>query len=292
MDELKNIIIEEKIQRNHFKYIISLFVVFCQASDEDDLTEPPVVLKSEVFTALDASNIEDQLNLVYIQLSNKIEEFIANGSGWVLHHLCHIDLGILMYDPLNASSYLPLPPKLKNQHSCINIKNDDEKCFLWTVLASLHPASQHPERVFHYQQFEGELNMSGIDYPVKLKNITKFERQNEVSINVFGYEDGKVFPVRITDGRNELTHHVNLLLISSEHQQSHYVLIKNLSRLLSSQLSNHNGKKWFCDFCIQGFSSEAILLKHVEFCKVKTFSLYVCIERCSFINFAYIKYGF
>ena len=78
---------------------------------------------------------------------------------------------------MRASSYLPLPKELKAKQGCLNIQNNDEKCFLWSILALLHPVqrrnSQH--RVSKYQEYEHELNMSGIQYPADIKDIGKFE---------------------------------------------------------------------------------------------------------------------
>ena len=42
--------------------------------------------------------------------------------------------------------------------------------------------------------------MKGIEYPVSLKNLGKFEKQNlTISITVFGYERGNVYPLRYSD---------------------------------------------------------------------------------------------
>ena len=41
--------------------------------------------------------------------------------------------------------------------------------------------------------------MRGISYPIPLKNIARLEKENRnVLINLFGYEDEKVFPLYIT----------------------------------------------------------------------------------------------
>ena len=32
--------------------------------------------------------------------------------------------------------------------------------------------------------------MNGIVYPLAVKDVAKFKRQNNISVNVFGYEDG------------------------------------------------------------------------------------------------------
>ena len=39
---------------------------------------------------------------------------------------------------------------------------------MWSVLAALHPASHHPERISHYKAYINELNFDGIAFPVEL----------------------------------------------------------------------------------------------------------------------------
>ena len=86
--------------------------------------------------------------------------------------------------------------------------------------------------------------MEGIEYPVSLKDIDKFERQNpSISITVFEYDEKSVRPLRNSNNTNR-EHDVILLLIKEE-GVNHYCLVKNLSRLLSSQVSKHNGKNIF-----------------------------------------------
>ena len=62
--------------------------------------------------------------------------------------------GLVKYDPMRASSYLPLPKEFKTKRGCVNIKNNDEKCFLWSILASLHPVQcrNHQDRVSKTRQ--------------------------------------------------------------------------------------------------------------------------------------------
>ena len=45
---------------------------------------------------------------------------------------------------------------------------------------------------------EQVLNMKGITYPVSLSQIPKFEKQNDISINVFDYEEKAIFPMKIS----------------------------------------------------------------------------------------------
>ena len=88
-----------------------------------------------------------------------------------------------------------------------------------------------PEGIHHYQPYKDELNFDGIEFPVTIDKIEKFERQNNISANVFGLED-VLFPAHITKMRFDT--HVNLLLYSSVPTR-HYCLIKDLNKLLYSQ---------------------------------------------------------
>ena len=72
------------------------------------------------------------------------------------------------YKPLKGSQYIDLPKKIKYTRAVLNIQNNDNKCFLWSILVSLHevPPNQHGYMVEKYIQYEDELNMHGIEYPV------------------------------------------------------------------------------------------------------------------------------
>ena len=107
--------------------------------------------------------------------------------------------------------------------------------------------------------------MEGIKYPVSLKDIDKFERQNpSISITVLGYEGKSVCTLRNSNNTNR-EHDVILILIEEE-GVNHYCLVKNLSRLLSSQVSKHDGKKYFCKRCSNPFNTQKALDKHEEYC--------------------------
>ena len=46
----------------------------------------------------------------------------------------------------------------------------------------------------------------------------------------------------------------------------HYCLVKDISRLLSSQVSNHNGEHHFCLRCLNPFWCQESSNKHQEYC--------------------------
>ena len=112
-----------------------------------------------------------------------------------------------------------------------------------------------------------ELNWDGIDFPVSIYQIKKFEKNNEdIGIYVFIYkdEDGKIHPLRKSKYPHR-KHIIDLFLISHK-DKSHYCLIKNLSRLLSSQSSQTEHKNYYCRNCLQGYYSEEALSMHFPYC--------------------------
>ena len=146
------------------------------------------------------------------------------------------------------------------------MKNKDNKCFLWSVLRALNPKDNNSEIIDKkLKEKENTLNMEGIEYPVSLKDIDKFEKQNpSISITVFGYEEKCVYPLRNSDNTNR-EHDIILILIKEE-GVNQYCLVKNPSRLLSSQVPKHDGKKYFCKRCLNPFNSQKALDKHEEYC--------------------------
>ena len=89
--------------------------------------------------------------------------------------MLQVHLGIAAYTPLKGTSYLPLPKKLKDKKAVLNIQNEDEKCFLWSVLAAkqILPRTENANRVSNYLRYEPELNMVGIEYPVRINQVKK-----------------------------------------------------------------------------------------------------------------------
>ena len=213
------------------------------------------------------------LHEIYNEMIDEIEEEIqkveqAEGSGWVFLEVENLTLHTDIWDPIKASSYIDIPPELKNKKALINMKNEDNKCFLWSVLRGLNPKDEHPERIDKdLKSKENTLNMEGIEYPVSLKDIKRFEKQNlEISVSVLGYsKDEKIYPLRISKKENKRKNNIVLLLIK-DGDNSHYCIAKNLSALLSSQVNKHKSKLYFCLNCLNGFDTMEKLEKHKEYC--------------------------
>ena len=85
-----------------------------------------------------SSEIDNTLNNTYENLLSAIEGFQQRASEWVLDKLLALDLYILEFKPLRATSYLPLPQEVRNRKAVINIQNEDKNCVLSSVIAGLY----------------------------------------------------------------------------------------------------------------------------------------------------------
>ena len=226
------------------KYSIGLELVF--KKEPDSFTDPPVrfYTKNEAVFNRDEINLDKQ----FLQLGERIENFIQDGSGWQLSSLKTLWLDIAQYKPLKGSSYIPLPDVLKHKKAIINIKNDDEHCLRYTLRAALFPTSDHPQRISSYPTDDG-LNFDGVKSPTLVSQICKVEKLNNLAINVYGWENNKVIIYRISNQPYDVKR-INTLLLEQD-EKSHYVLIKNLSRLLNSK---NDKQMFYCERCLIGFT--------------------------------------
>ena len=220
---------------------------------------------------LGGTNEDDIYITMMDRILEKIDKFTggdgSGGTGWVVFNVIKLELHTVSYKPAKGGTWIPLPKELLNKKAIINMKNKDNKCFLWSVLRALNPKDDNSERVDKELKLkENILNMEGIEYPVSLKDIDKFEKQNpSISIIVYGYEEIKgVYPLRIS--KNIDRKHIIRLILIEKDGVKHYVWVKKQSALLSSQVSKHNGRSYFCDNCLNPFWCEVSLKKHLEYC--------------------------
>jgi len=147
------------------------------------------------------------------------------------------------------------------------VKNNDNRCFEWAILSALFPKQhvQHSDRSASYQAHLGELNFTGISFPVTVTNITKFERQNPgLSVNAFGWNAG-IYPLHVSKQEGRA---IDLLLLTdpNDPEKTHYVWIKDLARMLHKN-SKYDHRKHPCRRCLHVFSSEALLKNHRNDCQ-------------------------
>ena len=130
------------------------------------------------------------------------------------------------------------------------------------MASRLEDIDRNPQRISKLKKFEADFDWSGIGFPVSFRDIKGFEFRNQISINILAIEGRQIYICR-KGGNYECA--INLMLIMKSNSK-HYVTIKSLSRLLSSQNTKHKGK-YFCTNCLQGFKEEASRDEHIGYCK-------------------------
>ena len=226
----------------------------------------PANFHSDNHINLEGTDEDDIYIIMAERILEKMATFQSMGSGWRLYSIIKLELHTTRYNPLRGETWIPLPKELANKKAIINMKNKDNKCFLWCGLRALNPREKDSQRIDKkLKEKENTLNMDRIEYPVSLKDLNKFEKQNPtISITVFGYKGKSVYPLRNSD-KMDREHKIVLMLIEKDGVQ-HYCLVKNVSRLLSSQVSKHKEKSYFYDRCLNPFWFEQSLNKHLEYC--------------------------
>ena len=100
---------------------------------------------------------------------------------------------------------MDLPVESKSpRKGLINIKNKDQKCFLWCHVRHINPSKEHQERIKKANKKNAEkLDYDGIEFPVQEKDFNKIEVKNNIRINLLGYENQLVFPIYVSDQKFE-----------------------------------------------------------------------------------------
>ena len=246
------------------KFVETLRVTFEKQLGREEKIMKTAYFNSQPQTITNDTQIELALSLSKQVTLNKIAVWISEGSGWTVQSVDNHYLNVVKYEPMKGSSYIKLPTELRNSaKGLINMKNEDNECFRWCHIRHLNPQDKYPQRIKKSDKaFIENLNYSGIEFPVTTKQYNKIEKQNEININVFGYEEKQKYPIYVSKEKYEDC--MNLLLIT-ENENKHYVLIKDFNKFMYD-ITNNKKRKHFCMYCLQHFTSERVLNNHKENC--------------------------
>ena len=231
---------------------------------------------SVTYINLVSTDVKDLLGKIIRGIIEKINIYQQNGSGWYFKEVIQLEIHTVEFKPLKGSFYIPLPDWIMRKKAIVSIRNKDSKCFLWSILRYLHPREKNDSRLKDLEQYEHEIKIpKGFTFPVKIRDITKFENANPKlpGINVFSVTTNKKFyPLRMAlrDSQKSID-----LFLYEENGKYHYSLIKNFSRLFRSQITSRtNEPLHICKRCFSGFTKDTLLQNHIFYCSSKD-SVYV-----------------
>ena len=247
-----------------FKYQVTMNATLRKQKINGDTKYANVYFNSFVKIVINY-DFEHLINKSFDEILYRIDNWINDGSGWMIDLINSEYLNISVYVPVLGSNFIELPSELNHpKKGLINIRNNDDKRFLWCHVRHLNLVDNHCTRVSREdKRIADTLDYSDVTFPVSSKDYDKIENKNGICINVFSYEGNIIYPIYVS---GKVSDCMNVLMIH-EGDKSHYVYIKDFNRLMFNK-TRHKNKEWFCMRCLQCFSSKNILNKHKENCLV------------------------
>ena len=209
-------------------------------------------------TKTDINNID-----VKSQLEHQVQFQETKEFGWIFDKINSMKIRFYKTEELNGSSYVKIP---LGSNALLNIENNDKYCFIWSILARLHPCeNDHPNRVSNYIQYFNELNFQNFDFTngFKCSDVHKFNELNKLSANIFELNfyqhknkwKHNLIPFEISKNKSDRV--VDLLIY-----KNHYALIKKLNIFLGDHQKN-----FICRRCLNSYTSKNMLRIHKPKCE-------------------------
>ena len=256
-----SVIYAKLINQYKFKYYTLFSASFYIFHEEDQKNN-----EIELFRNLNINHnlTQSDINIIDVrsQLEHQIQVQDTKESGWIFDKINSLKISFDKTGELNGSSYVKIPLR---SSAILNIQIIDKYCFIWSILASLHPSeNDHPNRVSNYNRCFNELNIDAFDFKngYKCSDMQTFEKLNNLSIDIYElnlYQDGdkwkhNLLPIEISKNNSE--RFTDLLIY-----KNHYPLFKKLYVLLG----NHN-KSFVCRRCLKSYRNENASINHEEKC--------------------------
>jgi len=126
---------------------------------------------------------------MYLKLLEEKIHFVTRGSGWSLKFMHGIQLRTNKVNSLAGSTYVKFPKIISNRKAVINVKNNDNLCFKYAILTKYNTnldKSRFNKNNFKQLEKSSRPDFGCVSFPTLINQIKKFERINNVSVNVYG----------------------------------------------------------------------------------------------------------
>lgn len=241
-----------------------------------------ITRREDIYFSTYADHVSNEhfIDNMQSDLLRKIDIFIQNGSNWIVVTVIFFDLRITKYFSIpyrRGNCYTPSPLQLKRKRAVVNVNNGNaNNCFLYAVLSILHynDITRDRHRSSKYSQWIDELNFGDLSFPIRARDIPKFEKLNPgLYINLLEWSNDNEnhplrslrccgYPKQCNDMEPKV---INILTFQAKDRPPHYVGVTNLNALLNGKSQTHRGFK-HCERCLQPFQTERLLQKHREYC--------------------------
>ena len=254
-------------KHNGMKVMLQVFATLKSKKTNEDVRQ---VIKTRRYNITNEGEIPNVLNQMASDVEHQAEVMEVSESGLVITQIDKLKFNYDKYNPTRGGKFIPLPKWVSNKKACINIKNQDEKCFKYSVQCGICKVYEkdHPKRVSHYKNLNDELNWDNVNFPSSDVDIDTFEENNggKIAVNVYFLdpEEGKQSILLYRQSKvSKATHQVSLLKLE-DGDDYHYVFIKDYDKIIGSQTNKMKAKKHHCFHCQHGFLTKELLDEHVE----------------------------
>ena len=183
----------------------------------------------EIMIGDDNDDIIEELFKSFLQkyeenLQNKMKgsDFEFDGVNFLYYDFNKISLN-------RGGSYKDSPNWLKDKRSTINPKNNDDKCFRYSVTLALNfdKIKKDPQRISKTKPFIDQYNWKYIDFPSTSEDWKKFELHNRIALNILNVPHNTRKINVAYKSKNNLTcdKQVALLMIT-DGEKWHYLTVK------------------------------------------------------------------
>ena len=175
-----------------FSEVLKVKMVKGMASDPSR-EEGVFFFNSYTSTVIEESTVDGDVERNTELVITRISNFQERGSNWRVGSLISHYINVTKYSPLSGKSYMKLDESLQHpMHGLINLKNKDNECFRWCHIRHLNPQAKDPQRIKKAdRKMVEKLNYEGIDFPVRIKDVKRIEKQKNIRISVFGHSGNK-----------------------------------------------------------------------------------------------------
>ena len=207
--------------------------------------------KIENKTKDDTDDIPTKLLDSFLQNHKRQENIPRNGSGYVF--VC-VHLTIAQFHCIElkrGSSYIPSRKCIEKKKTTINLQNTkNDYCVAYSIVDALdhEKIGKNAHRSKKIIPYINNYNWKKISFPSGQKDWKTFERNNEdIALNIFSAHttDKKLNLIRKSDFNHKRQHIVDLLMVTDNQNNWHYLTIKNMKRLIRGVTSNHHGDFFF-----------------------------------------------
>ncbi|XP_071575611.1 uncharacterized protein [Temnothorax nylanderi] len=164
------------------------------------------------------------------QILAALDEFQERDSGWALSQILNLTVNVNKCNPMRVGCWIEIPRGIRLKQAVVNVRSENDTCFARAVVAAL---SEKDRKV------QNDVSINVFTTREGIEKKTKFRR---------GADYNAIMPLRLTDDKRD--RHVNLLYLRNTLRGvngGHFAWIKNLSRLVNSQLTAKRCAKHVCD---------------------------------------------